>query len=100
MGGVDSITMTNPADTPQATQYVRVALRERVAGQPISAPVLRLFDQVLKPQEGGARVSVRTMAFWCFAGRECGGTEGRLADSFKLFNEARDLDGATCQRSF
>lgn len=48
MGGIDSITTANPADIPQATQYVRVALRERAAGQPISAPVTRPYGCSVK----------------------------------------------------
>lgn len=48
MGGIDSITTADPADIPQATQYVRVALKERAAGQPISAPVTRPYGCSVK----------------------------------------------------
>lgn len=41
MGGLDSLATADPADIPKAIQYVRVALKERAAGQPISAPVTR-----------------------------------------------------------
>ena len=47
-GGIDSITTADPADIPQATQYVRVALKERAAGQPISAPVTRPYGCSVK----------------------------------------------------
>jgi peroxiredoxin len=48
MGGIDSITTADPADIPNATQYVRVALKERAAGQPISAPVTRPYGCSVK----------------------------------------------------
>lgn len=48
MGGIDSITTADPADIPKATQYVRVALKERAAGQPISAPVTRPYGCSVK----------------------------------------------------
>ncbi len=48
MGGIDSITTANPADIPRATQYVRVALQERAAGQSISAPVTRPYGCSVK----------------------------------------------------
>jgi len=43
MGGIDSLATADPADIPKATQYVRVALKERAAGQPISAPATRSY---------------------------------------------------------
>ncbi|MDS4021148.1 MAG: thioredoxin family protein [Candidatus Competibacter sp.] len=48
MGGIDSITTADPADIAKATQYVRVALKERAAGQPISAPVTRPYGCSVK----------------------------------------------------
>ena len=48
MGGIDSLATADPADIPRATQYVRVALKERAAGQPISAPVTRPYGCSVK----------------------------------------------------
>ncbi len=48
MGGIDSITTADPADIPKATQYMRVALKERAAGQPISTPVTRPYGCSVK----------------------------------------------------
>lgn len=48
MGGIDSITTADPADIPKATQYVRVALRERAAGQPVTTPVTRPYGCSVK----------------------------------------------------
>jgi len=48
MGGIDSLATADPADIPKATQYVRVALKERAAGQPISAPVTRPYGCSVK----------------------------------------------------
>ncbi|MCP5197127.1 MAG: thioredoxin family protein [Gammaproteobacteria bacterium] len=48
MGGIDSIATANSDDIPQATQYVRVALQERAAGQPISVPVTRPYGCSVK----------------------------------------------------
>jgi peroxiredoxin len=48
MGGIDSVATADPADIPKATQYVRVALKERAAGQPISAPVTRPYGCSVK----------------------------------------------------
>ena len=48
MGGIDSLATADPADVPKATQYVRVALKERAAGQPISAPVTRPYGCSVK----------------------------------------------------
>ncbi|HAO32454.1 MAG TPA: thioredoxin family protein [Candidatus Competibacteraceae bacterium] len=48
LGGIDSLATADPADIPEATQYVRVALKERAAGQPISAPVTRPYGCSVK----------------------------------------------------
>ena len=48
MGGIDSVTTADPADIAQATQYVRIALQERAAGKPISAPVTRPYGCSVK----------------------------------------------------
>ncbi|MBS1222238.1 MAG: alkyl hydroperoxide reductase/Thiol specific antioxidant/Mal allergen [Proteobacteria bacterium] len=48
LGGIDSLATADPADIPKATQYVRVALKERAAGQPISAPVTRSYGCSVK----------------------------------------------------
>ena len=48
MGGIDSLTTANPDDIARATQYVRVALQERAAGQPISTPVTRPYGCSVK----------------------------------------------------
>lgn len=37
-GAIDSIKSTNPADVPKATNHVRVALEELLAGKPVSTP--------------------------------------------------------------
>jgi peroxiredoxin len=38
-GGIDSIASADDEDLPKATQYVRIALTEAMAGKPISHPV-------------------------------------------------------------
>jgi hypothetical protein len=38
-GGIDSIASADDEDLPKATQYVRVALTEAMAGKPVSQPV-------------------------------------------------------------
>jgi len=48
MGGIDSLTTANPDDIARATQYVRIALQERAAGQPISTPVTRPYGCSVK----------------------------------------------------
>jgi peroxiredoxin len=48
MGGIDSLATADPADIPRATPYVRVALRERAAGQPVSTPVTRPYGCSVK----------------------------------------------------
>lgn len=50
MGGMDSISTASPDDIPQATQYVRVALQELAAGQPVSTPVTRPYGCSVKYQ--------------------------------------------------
>ena len=46
--GPSSLATADPADIPCATQYVRVALKERAAGQPISSPVTRPYGCSMK----------------------------------------------------
>jgi hypothetical protein len=48
MGGIDSITSSNPGDIPQATQYVRLALQELAAGKPVGTPVTRPYGCSVK----------------------------------------------------
>jgi len=48
MGGIDSITSTNPDDIPRATQYVRVALQEMAAGKSISTAVTKPYGCSVK----------------------------------------------------
>jgi transcription termination factor Rho len=48
MGGIDSITSTNPDDIPGATQYVRVALQEMAAGKSISTAVTKPYGCSVK----------------------------------------------------
>ena len=48
MGGIDSLATADPADIAKANQYVRIALKERAAGQPISAPVTRSYGCSVK----------------------------------------------------
>jgi peroxiredoxin len=48
MGGIDSIATANADDIPKATQYVRVALQELAAGQPVSEPVTRPYGCSVK----------------------------------------------------
>ncbi len=48
MGGIDSITTSNPKDIPRATQYVRVALDELTAGKPVTTPVTRPYGCSVK----------------------------------------------------
>ncbi len=50
MGGMDSISTASPDDIPQATQYVRAALQELAAGQPVSTPVTRPYGCSVKYQ--------------------------------------------------
>jgi hypothetical protein len=48
MGGIDSIATANADDIPKATQYVRVALQELAAGQPVSEPVTQPYGCSVK----------------------------------------------------
>ena len=48
MGGIDSITSSNPDDIPPATQYVRVALQEMAAGKPVSSAVTKPYGCSVK----------------------------------------------------
>ena len=48
MGGIDSIPSADAADIPKATQYVRVALDELLAGKPVSTPVTRPYGCSVK----------------------------------------------------
>ena len=43
MGGIDSIRSANPADIPQAVNYVREALQATVKGAPVPNPVTRAY---------------------------------------------------------
>ncbi|UYN94468.1 MAG: thioredoxin family protein [Enhydrobacter sp.] len=47
-GGIDSIRSSNPSDIPKATQYVRVALEEVLAGKPVSEASTRAYGCSLK----------------------------------------------------
>ena len=42
-GGIDSIRSPNPADIPQATNYVRATLNEAMAGKPVTTPVTQPY---------------------------------------------------------
>jgi hypothetical protein len=48
MGGIDSITSSDPDDIPGATQYVRVALQEMAAGESISTAVTKPYGCSVK----------------------------------------------------
>lgn len=48
MGGIDSNPSANPADIPEATQYVVQALKEMAAGEPISEPITRPYGCSIK----------------------------------------------------
>jgi peroxiredoxin len=48
MGGIDDRATTDQADIPVATNYVRLAMNEREAGQPISRPVTRPYGCSVK----------------------------------------------------
>jgi peroxiredoxin len=47
-GGIDSIRSSNPADVPKATQYVRVALDQVLAGKPVAEASTRAYGCTLK----------------------------------------------------
>ncbi len=53
-GGIDSIPSADPNDIPKATQYVRVALDEVLAGKPVSNPSTRPYGCSLKYPRAGA----------------------------------------------
>ena len=48
MGGIDSITSSNPDDIPRATQHVNVALQEMAAGKPVSTAVTKPYGCSVK----------------------------------------------------
>lgn len=48
MGGIDDRATTNPADIPDSTNYVRLAMAEREAGEPLSQPVTRPYGCSVK----------------------------------------------------
>ena len=57
-GGIDNKPTPDPADIPGATNYVRAALDESMAGKPVSRgdePALRLQRKVLDLSRGGPR---------------------------------------------
>ena len=47
-GGIDSIPSSNVADVPKATQYVRVALDQVLAGKPVTEASTRPYGCTLK----------------------------------------------------
>ena len=53
-GGIDSIPSADPADIPKATQYVRVALDEVLAGKPVTNASTRPYGCSLKYPRTGA----------------------------------------------
>ena len=53
-GGIDSIPSADPNDIPKATQYVRVALDEVLAGKPVSSPSTRPYGCSMKYPRTGA----------------------------------------------
>jgi peroxiredoxin len=48
MGGIDDRATTDPADIPDSANYVRLAMAERAAGEPISQPVTRPYGCSVK----------------------------------------------------
>lgn len=48
MGGIDDRASTDPADIPGASNYVRLAMAELGAGEPISQPVTRPYGCSVK----------------------------------------------------
>jgi len=48
IGGIDSIRSTDLADVPKATPYVKDALRQHAAGQPIAQPVTQAYGCTIK----------------------------------------------------
>ena len=53
-GGIDSIPSSDPNDVPKATQYVRVALDEVLAGKPVTNPSTRPYGCSMKYPRTGA----------------------------------------------
>ena len=53
-GGIDSIPSSDPNDVPKATQYVRVALDEVLAGKPETNPSTRPYGCSMKYPRTGA----------------------------------------------
>jgi len=47
-GGIDSIPSARAEDIPKATQHVKVALGEALAGKPISAPTTQAYGCTIK----------------------------------------------------
>lgn len=50
MGGIDDKPTSNPADIPNAKNYVRAALGEVMAGKSVSEPVTRAYGCTIKYQ--------------------------------------------------
>jgi len=48
MGGIDSITSSDPDDISRATQHVNVALQEMAAGKPVSTTVTKPYGCSVK----------------------------------------------------
>ncbi len=48
MGGIDSITSSNPTDIPRANRHVRVALQDLAAGKSVSTPVTKPYGCSVK----------------------------------------------------
>ena len=48
MGGIDNKRTPNPADIPEATNYVKQALTELLAGKPVSVPVSKPYGCSIK----------------------------------------------------
>jgi peroxiredoxin len=51
-GGIDSIRTANPADIPKATNYVRQALAETLAGKPVSTAQSQPYGCSIKYSSG------------------------------------------------
>ena len=52
-GAIDSKASSNPADIPAATNHVKLALGEALAGKPVSTPTTRPYGCSVK-YSGGA----------------------------------------------
>jgi len=59
-----SLATADPADIPKATQYVRVALKERAAGQRARDPALRLFGEILSRTTASSLKALRLRTRW------------------------------------